>query len=260
MLSPLSQIREKMFNGAMARCFSVFLMILMLVSCSTVSIEEPYSVPEESPAVSQSERPFAEAVAAASREEPVQPAAEETAVPEPEAIPEEKPAEESAAISLPGNPPEAAVPEEPVPEEPAEAGNDISAAPEPEEAAPVEISQEPLPEPAMPEAPAEDAYAADAASGTVLASSVNPQMDEWMVQLMISSVAIIIIFTLATAVRNVCRMQLSRPLALVITACFVLLPITISAAIGGFSLIWLDYLVLAFSYAIFRRRGTGYLR
>lgn len=215
------------------------------------------------PAMPQSERPFAEAIAASQLVKAAAPEAPEDPLPAPAAESSTEPAAEETALpeepELPAIDKNISIPfsiDFPVVETPSPVKAEEPAVAVEEEAAVEDVLPEPvLEEPAEP-AVEEPQVPAVLPEEPVLASSVNPEMDRWMVQLMISSVAIVMLFTLATAIRGIYRMQLPRLLSAALSAALALLPMVVSAVIGGLSLVWLAYLVLAFSYIIFRGRGT----
>lgn len=219
------------------------------------------------PAMPQSERPFAEAIAASQPVKAAAPEAPEDLLPVPAAESSAEPAAEEPAqeTALPEVPELPAIDKNisipftidfPVVETPSPVKAEEPIVAAEEEDAVEDVHPEPVLEEPAEAASEEPQVSAVLPEEPVLASSVNPEMDRWMVQLMISSVAIVILFTLATAIRGIYRMQLPRLLSAALSAALALLPMVISAVIGGLSLVWLAYLVLAFSYIIFRGRGT----
>lgn len=86
--------------------------------------------------------------------------------------------------------------------------------------------------------------------------TLPPAMSRVIVESMIASVVIVIMFTVATAIRSAYRMPLSYLLSVVITLLITFLPFLISVIAGGMSPVWFSYLILLFSFFIFRS-GKG---
>ena len=86
--------------------------------------------------------------------------------------------------------------------------------------------------------------------------ALPPAMSRVIVESMIASVVIVIMFTVATAIRSAYRMPLSYLLSVVITLLITFLPFLISVIAGGMSPVWFSYLILLFSFFIFRS-GKG---
>ena len=86
--------------------------------------------------------------------------------------------------------------------------------------------------------------------------SMPPAMNRLIVDAMIASVVIVIMFTVATAIRSAYKMPLSYLLSAVIAILISFLPFLICIIIGGMSKVWFSYFVLLLSFFIFRS-GKG---
>ena len=83
-----------------------------------------------------------------------------------------------------------------------------------------------------------------------------PAMNRLIVDAMIASVVIVIMFTVATAIRSAYKMPLSYLLSAIIAILISFLPFVICIIIGGMSKVWWSYFLLLLSFFIFRS-GRG---
>ena len=273
----------------MLRCFIVFISAIsvLLSSCATTDsgmlssgsrradIVEALSSeqPEDNKRDLALELPFADAV----RNTPqVQPAAEEVPAdpaPAEASVPVAEEAEEIIAS-------EAEVPAAEIPEAPAE---DAAANPQEtadaaeEEPEAVQIAEE---EDIAEDTPAADEVAEPSIEAPVIEEEIPLQdepaesdevaaihpamaprtvpaaMNRIIVDAMIASVVIVIMFTVAAAIRSAYKMPLSYLLSAVIALLISCLPFVICIIIGGMSKIWFSYFILLLSFFIFRS-GKG---
>lgn len=86
--------------------------------------------------------------------------------------------------------------------------------------------------------------------------SMPPAMNRLIVDAMIASVVIVIMFTVATAIRSAYKMPLSYLLSAIIAVLISFLPFVICIIIGGMSNVWWSYFLLLLSFFIFRS-GRG---
>ncbi len=86
--------------------------------------------------------------------------------------------------------------------------------------------------------------------------SMPPAMNRLIVDAMIASVVIVIMFTVATAIRSAYKMPLSYLLSAIIAILISFLPFVICIIIGGMSNVWWSYFLLLLSFFIFRS-GRG---
>ena len=86
--------------------------------------------------------------------------------------------------------------------------------------------------------------------------SMPPAMNRLIVDAMIASVVIVIMFTVATAIRSAYKMPLSYLLSAIIAILISFLPFVICIIIGGMSKVWWSYFLLLLSFFIFRS-GRG---
>ena len=84
---------------------------------------------------------------------------------------------------------------------------------------------------------------------------MDSQMRPWMMILMAVLAIDIVLFTVATAIRNASRIPLPRPVSAAAALLFAAVPAAVSYLLLGPSLLWLAYLVLVFTYFIFRSSG-----
>ena len=188
------------------------------------------------------------------------PAAIETAVEavaEPDIIPaEEHEAANEPSAELVAEVPEAVAEAEAVEESPAEEPAEINDA---EELPVIEEAIE-VPEIAVEEEMPGIAAEEEAPLPEVIAEEQAYSIEPWLFRLMVSSVAIVLLFTLATAIRNIYHMPLPRVISIVLSFVFTVFPAVISSLAAGWSGEWLLYLILLTSYFIFRSKGTRRFR
>ena len=198
-------------------------------------IVEEESIPEEVP----------EAVAEAEESNDPQP----SAIEDENFISEEEPVEEEAAEQ-----------EVPVAPMPAEEGQkqDVPVAEEIPEAvsepAAIETTESAAMDEKTPAAEENVPYAVHQAS--LPHAAVPATMNRLIIDAMIASVVIVIMFTVATAIRSAYKMPLSYLLSAVIAILISFLPFLICIIIGGMSKVWFSYFVLLLSFFIFRS-GKG---
>ncbi len=274
-----------LFNIPVKKILILLAALLLVSSCATVDTTRVYSAggsrAEAVGTASSSERPFAEAAGASQPQRAEAPSAdpavpepapaEETPLPEP-SVPDEAEPEPAAVEEVITEPEVQPAPDKNISipvvntvpivmdvisqsgaiSQPAEPVYSVSAVQEAEESGEEEL---PVPEPVSEPEPA------IAEPEPVIAQEMSPeapQMDIWMVQLMVASVVIVILFTIATAIRSAHAYPLSPGLSIAVTLLITAIPIIISALAGGMSWMWALYLVLLFSYMILRGRGpTG---
>ena len=87
-------------------------------------------------------------------------------------------------------------------------------------------------------------------------AAVPATMNRLIIDAMIASVVIVIMFTVATAIRSAYKMPLSYLLSAVIAILISFLPFVICIIIGGMSKVWWSYFLLLLSFFIFRS-GRG---
>lgn len=198
-------------------------------------IVEEESIPEDVP----------EAVAEA--EESIEP--QPSAIEDEDIISEEEPAEEKAA--------EQDVPVGPMPAEEVQE-QDVPAAEEIPEAvsepAAIETTESAALDEEIPAAEESVPYAVH--QTTFSHAAVPATMNRLIIDAMIASVVIVIMFTVATAIRSAYKMPLSYLLSAVIAILISFLPFLICIIIGGMSKVWFSYFVLLLSFFIFRS-GKG---
>lgn len=183
------------------------------------------------------------------------PAAIETAV-EAVAEPDIIPAEEHEAANEPSAELVAEVPEAVAEAEAAEEPAEINDA---EELPVIEKAIE-VPEIAVEEEMPGIAAEEEVPLSEVIAEEQAYSIEPWLFRLMVSSVAIVLLFTLATAIRNIYHMPLPRVISIVLSVVFAVFPAVISSLAAGWSGEWLLYLILLTSYFIFRSKGTRRFR
>ena len=77
-------------------------------------------------------------------------------------------------------------------------------------------------------------------------------MEGWMLRLLVVSVAAIILFTAATAIRSGARRPMTKAVSLLLAVVFTAVPWAITILVAGASWFWCVYLVMLLSYIIFR--------
>ncbi len=87
---------------------------------------------------------------------------------------------------------------------------------------------------------------------------LKEELSSAALQIMGIFIIIIVLFTASVAIRSANKMPLSRGVSALIALLFTALPIIISYFVIGESLYWLFYLILLFSYLIFRTKDRGY--
>ena len=112
----------------------------------------------------------------------------------------------------------------------------------PVETVPVEEIRIPQPETTVEEVAVKDPVLAE----------VMPQMGRPMVELLVITVAVIILYTVAAAVRNAFSTALPALPSAIAAVLITAVPITISSLVAGWSAVWLVYLVLLLTFFIFR--------
>ena len=169
----------------------------------------------------------------------------ETAVSAEENVPEEEIISVTADAAISAEPEAEAVMEPEMPELPSES----------DESVPAFIEEEiPLPQN---DNIAEVQKTPSAVHPAVAAPRTMPAaMSRIIVDAMIASVVIVIMFTVATAIRSAYKMPLSYLLSAVIALLISFLPFVICIIIGGMSKVWYSYFLLLLSFFIFRS-GKG---
>ena len=195
-------------------------------------------------------------VPAEKEQEPVaeEPAEEESVAAEPAIVPVID--EETKAEPLPAETEAPAVSSEPPVAVAGPVEEDIVAEDVPEEPAPA--SEEPVAiveEESMEEPPV--AEAEPASEPQIITVEAEPElihygMDGWMLRLLVVSVAAIILFTAATAIRSGARRPLSKAVSALLAVAFTAVPWIITVIAAGTSWFWCIYLVMLLSYIIFR--------
>ena len=87
---------------------------------------------------------------------------------------------------------------------------------------------------------------------------LKEELSSAALQIMGIFIIIIVLFTASVAIRSANKMPLSRGVSALIAILFTALPMIISYFVIGKSLYWLLYLMLLFSYLIFRTKDRGY--
>ena len=172
----------------------------------------------------------------------------ETAVSAEETVPEEEIISVTADAAISAEPEAEAVMEPEMPELPSESDESVP-----------EFIEEEIPLPQNDNI-AEVQETPSAVHPSVAVPRTMPAaMSRIIVDAMIASVVIVIMFTVATAIRSAYKMPLSYLLSAVIALLISFLPFVICIIIGGMSKVWYSYFLLLLSFFIFRsgkgRRG-----
>ena len=182
-------------------------------------------------------------------EKAVEAAVPEDAVEEP--APEGDPVQESAAAPAAEQPAEAV---DPLPELDNEAEAVMTFTVPEEEAEPASVPDDaglPAPKPYIVNYESDDDE-----SQLLLPALMNGQMKPWMIRLMVILAVVIVFFTVATAIRNAIGLPLPRLVSAVAALLMAAVPAAVSYLAFGYSELWAVYLVLLFSYFVFRS-GSG---
>ena len=181
-----------------------------------------------------------------------EPVAEEV-LPEPVSVPAAEEAAESTP--LPSEP----VPD-PVPEEAAEEDVVISFPPEEDEIVPLpaEESSDVIPVSGEAEEAEPVIYPVAVPADDNARSIMDEPMKPWMLCLMAVLIVDMILFTTAAAIRNAYKAPLNRLVSAAIAVLFTSLSWVLSYIIAGQSGIYAAYLLLLFTYFVFRSKGRSH--
>ena len=227
----------------------------------------------ERPGRRTEERPIEEVLSSAEEVPEEDIILEVSAEEEPE--PMEEPATEVAAVEEPAAAPimeiEEPVEKEPLPlaieeadaepELPVEVETEVDAVPEPEPEPDIPEPVVEVPVETAEEVPVEEPPAVEeepvAVEPEVIIVEAEPElmhygMEGWMLRLLVVSVAAIILFTAATAIRSGARRPMTKAVSLLLAVVFTAVPWAITILVAGASWFWCVYLVMLLSYIIFR--------
>ena len=85
---------------------------------------------------------------------------------------------------------------------------------------------------------------------------IDSDMDAEMFSMLGIFIVIVVLYTVAVAIRSINKMPLSKGISFVIAALLTALSIVVSSIVSGYANIYLVYLILLFTFFVFRSKGA----